>query len=76
MSRIDTNSESWSEVAGWATSELARSRDLLESETTDHEHTLALRARIKLLKRLLELPSQTAPKDEPEVAFGITPPVS
>jgi hypothetical protein len=76
MSRIDTNSESWSEVSDWANEELRKARTLLESEATGPDQTVGLRARIKLLKRLLELPSESAPKDEPGVAFGITPPVS
>lgn len=76
MSRIDTHSESWSEVSDWTNNELSKARDLLESEAIGADQTIALRARIKLLKRLLELPSKTVPQDEPGVAFGITPPVS
>lgn len=76
MARIDTLSDTWAEVSGWASSELKKSRDLLESEATEPADTPALRARIKLLKRLLELPSKAAPADEPEVAFGIEPPTS
>lgn len=76
MARIDIHSDTWAEVSAWASSELKKSRDLLESEATTHEQALALRARIKLVKRLLELPNKEAPTDEPEVAFGIEPPVS
>lgn len=76
MARIDTQSDTWAEVSAWASSELKKSRDLLESETTEPADTPAIRARIKLLKRLLELPSKVVPAEEPEVAFGIEPPVS
>lgn len=76
MARIDTFSDTWAEVSAWASSELQKSRDLLESEVTEPAATPAIRARIKLLKRLLELPNKEAPTDEPEVAFGIEPPVS
>lgn len=76
MSRIDTNSATWAEVSAWAEKELQRSRELLESETTQPTDTPVLRARIKQMKKLLELPSQIAPKTEPEVAFGIAPPTS
>lgn len=76
MTRIDTHSDTWAEVAAWAQSELSKARDKLESEATVHEHTLALRAQIKLLKRLLELPSRAAPTTEPEAAFGIDAPTS
>jgi len=76
MSRINTNSDTWSEVSGWANTELIQARERLESEATDADQTIALRARIKLLKKLLELPSQSAPRTEPEVAFGIAPPTS
>lgn len=76
MSRINTPSDTWAEVSAWASSELQKARDQLESETTTHEQALALRARIKLLKRLLELPSKVAPPAEPEVAFGIDAPTS
>lgn len=76
MARIDTLSDTWAEVSAWASFELQKSRDQLESEATTHEQALAVRARIKLAKRLLELPNKVAPTDEPEVAFGIEPPVS
>lgn len=76
MSQINTNSATWAEISAWAQSELSRARELLESETTDADQSIALRARIKQMKKLLELPSKSAPKDEPEVAFGIMPPVS
>lgn len=76
MARIDTLSDTWAEVSGWASSELQRARDLLESEATDPADTPAIRARIKLLKRLLELPGKVDPETEPEVAFGIEPPTS
>lgn len=74
MARINTLSDTWAEVSAWASSELHKSRDLLESEATEPADTPAIRARIKLLKRLLELPSRTAPTTEPEVAFGIDTP--
>lgn len=74
MARIDIHSDTWAEVSAWASSELQKSRDLLESEVTTPADTPAIRARIKLLKRLLELPSRTAPKTEPGVAFGIDTP--
>lgn len=76
MARIDILSDTWAEVSAWASSELSKSRAELESEATTHEQALALRARIKLAKRLLELPNKTAPQTEPEVAFGIEPPTS
>lgn len=76
MARIDILSDTWAEVSAWASSELQKSRDLLESEVTEPADTPAIRARIKLLKRLLELPNKVAPTDEPGVAFGIEPPVS
>ena len=76
MSRINTNSDTWSEVSGWANTELIQARERLESETTDADQTIALRARIKSLKKLLELPSKSATRTEPEVAFGIAPPTS
>lgn len=76
MSRIDTNSATWAEVSAWAESELSRARELLESETTHPTDTPVLRARIKQMKKLLELPSQSAPTTEREVAFAIEPPTS
>lgn len=76
MSRINTNSETWSEVSDWAKQELSQARERLESEATGPDQTIALRARIKLLKKLLELPSQSASPPEPGVAFGIAPPTS
>jgi hypothetical protein len=76
MSRIDTHSDTWAEVSAWANEALTRARAKLESDATDAEQTLALRAQIKQLKQLLELPSRTAPTTEPEVAFGIEPPQS
>lgn len=76
MAHIDTLSDTWAEVSAWASSELQKSRDLLESEATTPADTPAIRARIKLLKRLLELPNKAAPMTEPEVAFGIDTPVS
>jgi hypothetical protein len=76
MSRIDIHSDTWAEVSAWASSELQKSRDQLESETTTHEQALALRARIKQAKRLLELPNKTASRAEPGVAFGIDAPAS
>lgn len=74
MARIDIHSDTWAAVSAWASSELQKSRDALESEATTHEQALALRARIKLAKRLLELPNRTAPQTEPEVAFGVDTP--
>lgn len=76
MQRIDPHSDTWAEVSAWASSELQRARDTLESETTDMADTPAIRARIKLMKRLLELPNRVDPTDEPEVAFGINVPTS
>lgn len=76
MSQIDTHSDTWAEVSAWASNELKRSRDLLESEATKPEDTPPLRARIKLLKRLLELPTQVEAPTEPGVAFGIDAPES
>lgn len=74
MARINTHSDTWAEVSAWASSELQKYRDQLESEATEPADTPAIRARIKLLKRLLELPSKTAPTTEPGVAFGIDTP--
>lgn len=74
MARIDIHSDTWAEVSAWASSELQKSRDLLESEATEPADTPSLRARIKLLKRLLELPNQVDPQVEPEVAFGVAIP--
>jgi len=76
VARIDIHSDTWAEVSAWALSELQKTRDMLESEATEPADTPAIRARIKLLKRLLELPNKVAHTDEPEVAFGIEPPVS
>jgi hypothetical protein len=76
MSRIATHSDTWAEVSAWASSELAKSRSQLESEAATQEQSIALRARIKLLKKLLELPNRAASTVEPEVAFGIDAPVS
>ncbi|NID14968.1 hypothetical protein [Luteibacter yeojuensis] len=71
---IDTRSDTWKDVSGWAKARLAKARSALESDATEHEQTLALRAQIKLLKSLLELPSAAPTKTESEVAFGIEPP--
>lgn len=76
MARIDVNSQTWEAVKTWASSDLEKSRNQLESEVATADQTIALRARIKLLKRLLELPNQIAPLVETGVAFGIDAPVS
>ncbi|KAF1008993.1 MAG: hypothetical protein GAK28_00625 [Luteibacter sp.] len=72
--KIDIRSDTWKEVTGWADGRLVKARAALESDATDHEQTLALRAQIKVLKALLELPNATSTTTESEVAFGIEPP--
>lgn len=74
MSRIETVSDTWAEVSAWANERLKKARAALESENTNFEQTLVLRAQIKQLIQLLELPNKAAPPTESELAFGIDPP--
>lgn len=73
MPRIDTVSDTWAEVSTWANDRLKKARAALESDNANFEQVLVFRAQIKLLNRLLELPSKATPPNESEVAFGIDP---
>ena len=54
--RIDTYSDTWTFVRGWAEAELSKARQDNDSLTNDDVRTSSLRGRIKLLKELIELP--------------------
>lgn len=57
---IETRSETWKIIAAIAEQELAAARDVLERPSTSPEKTIALRAEITVLKRLLALPEDIA----------------
>jgi hypothetical protein len=54
---IDTTSATWKTVAAWLEAELAVAREKNDMHMPD-EHTIALRARIQVLKDLQQLPGR------------------
>lgn len=57
-------SNAWGEVQSWAKSEIETARTALETETAP-ESTAALRARIAVMRDLLNLKTQPKPAEIP-----------
>ena len=54
---IDRYSPTWLSIAAWAQSELEAARIKNDNPKADHDKTLLLRARIKVMRELIDLPN-------------------